>query len=945
VIESSHNSAARIQAWARCAALAVALGAAALASAQGAGPSFAVKARLLYTGAARSEPIENGVLIVRDGKVAEVGANLEIPPDLPVHDLRDRVLCPGFVLAASAIVPPHGGEASVSGAFRAADAFDPYADYTPYLARGITTAHLDPGGHRLVSGRGAVVKLAGPPDARVLSPSADLTINLGVFDAPPVVERPFYASSDVPIEPARFQRPASRVGQLLELRERLELIAAGKPYTGLFERHGAAFAQAWTDNLPLRVQARRAADISAAVRFLKESKRRGYLVGLSEAEGPLNELAKSGLPLVIRVETWYRGPDYDTGGDPDALLGSLEIAASLRDAFTGMGGRGGAQLALAGREGDAGADPQLIASLAMVGGLSREDALCAVTGMPAEILGLGGRVGVLEKGADADFLVLNDLPLNAASRVVQTYVNGALAYEAPESDALVVRAGRVWTGDGPVIHDGSVLVEDGRIVAVGHRVAIPAGARVIDAGPDGFVTPGFIDAHGHLGLEGDRTEIGSEVPLHQVVGGVTREFLNVARAGVTSVILSAYRTNALGARVTATKTYGEGRDELLTEEICAVQFVLRDADPLLGDEAVRKRLDEAKKYDEKWKKYYEELAKWREQKAAGVKVEAKAVETTQVTEKGPDPITGTWSYTLSGGPIPEPVSGELRLKLTGTRIEGRMQTPGSDDAAEVLGELDGKRVTLRIQEETPFGEPTIEGELDAEDHVTGTVKLGEMFTLDFEATRTDKSDVQFSVTRSKRASKDGRPIAPDVDERLEPYRKLLTGERPALVHVRTVTDIELTLKLFVDDHKIPVILLDAEEAEEAAAAIEKRAGMVSVIATNPILWRRERLIYNQPASLAARGVPVALQSSAEDGARTLPLMARYAVHNGLGADAALRALTVDAAKMFKLDDRIGMLAPQRAGDLLIFSGHPFDAGARLLRVVVGGREVPHDRYE
>jgi imidazolonepropionase-like amidohydrolase len=94
--------------------------------------------------------------------------------------------------------------------------------------------------------------------------------------------------------------------------------------------------------------------------------------------------------------------------------------------------------------------------------------------------------------------------------------------------------------------------------------------------------------------------------------------------------------------------------------------------------------------------------------------------------------------------------------------------------------------------------------------------------------------------------------------------------------------------------------------------------------------------------MARLGVPVALQSAAEDSARNLPLLGLFAVQQGLGGDAALRALTIDAAKMYKIDDRIGSLEVGKDGDLLIHSGHPFDADTRLERVIVGGREVPDE---
>ncbi|MBU0616522.1 MAG: amidohydrolase family protein, partial [Planctomycetes bacterium] len=117
---------------------------------------------------------------------------------------------------------------------------------------------------------------------------------------------------------------------------------------------------------------------------------------------------------------------------------------------------------------------------------------------------------------------------------------------------------------------------------------------------------------------------------------------------------------------------------------------------------------------------------------------------------------------------------------------------------------------------------------------------------------------------------------------------------------------------------------------------------LGVVIPPDVVRTRQRKPYTQAADLSRQGIPVALQSDSEDGARSLPLMGLFAVRNGLGGDAALRALTVDAARMYKLDDRIGSLEPGKDADLLIFSGHPFDAGSRLERVIVSGREVPDE---
>ena len=897
--------------------------------------SFVLRAKAVYPVTVdQPGPIENGMIIVRDGKIVAVGRDLEVPPDLPLIELRDGIVCPGFVDAGSSLAGRHAGPHSVGAGYRALDAFDPHGRYATTLSRGTTTVHLDPGGHRLVTGRGAVVKLAGPPVRRVLSGEADLTLSLGVFDPPAIVDIPFYASPDVAIEPARRQRPDSRLGQLLELEERIGgadefLQRENRRRDGRYDLHGRAFVAAWRSETPLRVQVRRAADIEAALSLLERHGRDGYLVGMSEGDRLTAALSASGRPVVLRIESAYRSPDFNAGPNPETLVPQIESAGRLS----------ALRIALTGREGDRQSDLRMIGALAVRGGMSREQALAAITRVPAEILGVSDRVGSLAPGLDADLLVLSAGPLDIGSHVLKTYVGGRVAFEAPASDALVVQAGTIWVGDGSIVYDGSLLIENGKIQAVGQRVPRPPFARLIDAGPDAFVAPGFIDAHGHLGLQRDRTAATPDLPIHEIVGVAGREFLRVAQAGITTVMLAAYNTAPAGSRVSAIKTYGRGRDELIARELAGVKFSMVGKDPLLQIESLRKTLTAGKKYEEKWKKYHVELEKWEKEQASGTTAKKKTdtVVQTELEKKVPDPITGVWEFTLSGGPMPE-VSGTMTLKLTDSTVEGRVTAPGAGEEAPVSGTFDGRTLTLEVDTDTPVGRPKFTAELDRPDHLTGTVALGEML-MDLEATRTDKSDVEFKVTRRRARRKDGKPIAPKVDENLEPLRPLLAGTIPALVHARSAAEIYAALTLFVDDFKTRVVLLDADEAGDIRSALETRREHVGVVAPPNVLRTRQRVPYNQAADLRRGGIAVALQSNAEDGARNLPLMGLFAVQQGLGGDDALRAFTIDAARMYRIDDRVGSLEPNKDADLLIYSGHPFDADSRLERVIVGGREV------
>ncbi|MEW6252516.1 MAG: amidohydrolase family protein, partial [Planctomycetota bacterium] len=573
-----------------------------------------------------------------------------------------------------------------------------------------------------------------------------------------------------------------------------------------------------------------------------------------------------------------------------------------------------------------------------------------ITRVPAEILGVAERVGSLAPGRDADLLVLTGEPLDINAWVESVYVGGELVFEGrgtggqpavdtaatqPAKRPVVVRAGMIWVGDGRVIRDGSLLIQDGKIQAVGQRVPHPPFARIVDAGADACVVPGFIDAQGHLGLAGDRTVASPDVAIHRAVAPAEREFLRVARAGVTTVLLAPYRAAPNGARLAAVKSWGADRDALVARELTGVRFSLRGQDPLSGVEALRRTIEAGKKYEETWKKYEEELAKWR----AG-KVTKPEEKPDTVTETGkPDPITGTWTYTVSGDPLPQPVSGTCVLKLTGNTIEGRLSDPESGEDTPVRGTLEGDRVTLEIEQDTPVGRPTIRATLDREDHMTGAVEI-DQFRLGFEATRTSKEAVEFKVQVTRKRTKDGRPTPPKVDENLEPLRPLLAGRIPAVVEVQTAAQIVGACKLFVDELKLPLVLLGADDAATVVDQLIARKDRLGVVVPPDIERRRQRRPYCPAVDLSRSGVPVALQSDAEDAARDLPLVGLFAVREGLGGDAALRALTIDAARMYKLDDRLGSLEPGKDADVLIYRGYPFDAGARLERVFVAGEEVP-----
>ncbi len=871
------------------------------------------------------QEISPGIIIVRDGKIVAVGHDLDIPTDLPLVDLPDATVVPGFISAASNMTEDHRGDESIGAGYHAIDSFDLYKNYRGVLAGGITTVHLNPGTHRLIAGQGAVIKLGGNHASRILQSQSDLSVNFGdnVYHPPHIVKYHAPSSSDVALPKPIAQRPTSRLGQFLAIDEALTW---SEPVE-FADYHLAELARAWQSNRPLRVQVQRDADIAGALSFMRRHQRTGYLVGGTQAHHVADQLRNSKVPLVYKLAQGLRGNANDIGYDPEAIEANVNALEQLR----------GVKLALAIAKDVGTIDLRLAASTAMRAGMTQQEVLASITRIPAEILGIDDRVGSIAPGKDADLAVFWGEPLLTTGYANRVYIGGELVFTAPETDALVVRAETIWVNEHRQIHNGSVLIEDGKISAVGNNVPHPPFAKYIAGGPNSFVTPGFIDAFGHLGLDGDKSSTGTDLSLARLVGVPDVTQRRVARAGITTVMLSPYKASGQGSQISAIKTSGKSREDRIVRGTAAVVFDLFAADPGSIQKKIKKRLEAGKKYLEKWQKYEKELAEWKEKKAKGELTDDKPKKEEVKSEEGEaDPITGTWSTTISGGPIPEPQTATMRLKLTGSDIEGRISIPGAPEDVKVVATLDGTHITGIMEIDTGgMGYPEISADIVEEDHIVGVIKF-QGLEIDLDAIRTDKEAVEFKVIKRKTRGKDGQPLPPKVNESLEPLRAILEQKIPLVAKVGTPAQIKAFMDT-VKEFEIHALLLDGNDAAvHAESLVENNVG---VIVPKNALRLRNNKRYHQTDDLARKGVLIAFQSDAEDAARTLPMVGLHAVKSGLSADSALAAFTTQVSRMYRLDDKIGSLETGRHGDLVIFDGHPFEAGSRVKRVIINGEEV------
>ncbi len=181
---------------------------------------------------------------------------------------------------------------------------------------------------------------------------------------------------------------------------------------------------------------------------------------------------------------------------------------------------------------------------------------------------------------------------------------------------------------------------------------------------------------------------------------------------------------------------------------------------------------------------------------------------------------------------------------------------------------------------------------------------------------------------------------PARDLRLETLSRVLAGELPALITAQAAPDILTALRL---QREFGFRLVVDGAAEAYLVLDELKAAGVPVILHPPMArlgGSTRNAALDTAARLAAAGIPFALQSGFESyvpKTRVILFEAGVAAANGLGTEGALRAATLDAARILGVDDRVGSIEAGKDADLVVFDGEPFEYTSHVCVVLVDGR--------
>lgn len=359
-----------------------------------------------------------GVLLVRDGRIAEVGESAAIPDGATVIDARGKVVTPGFIDAHTHLgvheegIGREGNDTNdmtdpLTPHLRALDGINPVeGGLRAAAAHGVSAAVILPGSGNVIGGLGTLVKTWGDRvDTMVIRDPCGLKIAFG--------ENPKRVYGD------KNKMPSTRMGTAALLRETFVKARDYDRKAASAEEPSKApdrdlrlesLVRVLHGEFPLLAHAHRADDIHTALRIADEFGVGIVLEHATEAHLIADYLAERGTACVVGPSFGARGK-IETQGKTFATLATLARAGVTVAICSDHPVTPSAHL-------------RLYAALAVREGMDRVDALRALTIWPAAISGVADRIGSLAPGKDADFTIYSGDPFEVSSVVESAWQFG-----------------------------------------------------------------------------------------------------------------------------------------------------------------------------------------------------------------------------------------------------------------------------------------------------------------------------------------------------------------------------------------------------------------------------------------------------------------------------------------------------------------------------------------
>ncbi|WP_222619804.1 MULTISPECIES: amidohydrolase family protein [Pontibacter] len=375
---------------------------------------IAVKGETVYTMA--GSPIKNGVVLIKDGRIEAVGANLQVPQNYKTYTAK--VVTPGFVDAHTSVglagiynVPADQQQlektAPIQPELRAIDAYNPNEELISWVrSHGVTTINTGHAPGALASGQLMALKTSKDGFDHLLDTTSMVAFTLGASVG------------------ENYNSPKTSAKGMAMLRSELQ---AAQAYAKKMANTDAAkrpdrnlkletLAGVLSGKYKALVTANKAQDIMAALRLAKEFNLNMVLDGAAEAYLLVNEIKTAAVPVIVHP-TMARayGENKNMSFETAAILAKAGIPVAIQSGFEAYVPRARVLL--------------FEASVAVANGMQPEQALAAITTAPSKMIGQDKRIGSLEKGKDADIVLFDGDPFEYTSHVCTVIVNGKVVNE------------------------------------------------------------------------------------------------------------------------------------------------------------------------------------------------------------------------------------------------------------------------------------------------------------------------------------------------------------------------------------------------------------------------------------------------------------------------------------------------------------------------------------
>ena len=379
-------------------------------------------------------PIEDGTLVIRDGKIAAVGPSVEVPAGAQVIDAKGLQVYPGLFDSITQMGLSEIGavnatvDTTETGNYNpdvvAATAISPSSEHIPVTrASGITEVLAVPasggfdsgGGRGTLGGQASAIHLAGwTIDEMLIKKSAAMVLNF-----PEIQTQTFdfsnFSRKEKPFTEAK-QEYDRQINELTDWTDRARHYAQAmeKGSVSKYDRDLKleALAPVVRGELPVLVFADHARDIRNAVEFCDKQKLKMILAGGEEAFKVKDLLRSKDVPVILRPVLSL--PEEEDDPYDRELSQPAELAAA------------GVKIAIASFDNSFARRLGQNAANAVAYGLPYDQALRAVTINPAQVFGLGSQIGTLELGKIANVIVTNGDPLELTTDVKYLFIKGQL---------------------------------------------------------------------------------------------------------------------------------------------------------------------------------------------------------------------------------------------------------------------------------------------------------------------------------------------------------------------------------------------------------------------------------------------------------------------------------------------------------------------------------------